>query len=80
MKVVTYNIPVPVMENRDSGVADVEIDHQQCMDHVHVHGYVYYYFLIFRICTNLIEWKMEERFIYFLNFERFLFLENGQSG
>ncbi|CAH2060804.1 unnamed protein product, partial [Iphiclides podalirius] len=27
-----------VMENRDSGVADVEIDHQQCMDHVHVHG------------------------------------------
>ncbi|XP_063542845.1 IQ motif and SEC7 domain-containing protein 1 isoform X3 [Cydia strobilella] len=29
-----------VMENRDSGVADVEIDHQQCMDHVHVHGVV----------------------------------------
>lgn len=27
-----------VMENRDSGVADVEIDHQQCMDHVHMHG------------------------------------------
>lgn len=31
-----------VMENRDSGVADVEIDNQQCMDHVHVmHGYVF---------------------------------------
>ncbi|XP_037302508.1 IQ motif and SEC7 domain-containing protein 1-like, partial [Manduca sexta] len=29
-----------VMENRDSGVADVEIDHQQCMDHVHMHGVV----------------------------------------
>ncbi|KAH9628223.1 hypothetical protein HF086_006700 [Spodoptera exigua] len=31
---------VPLMENRDSGVADVEIDHQQCMDHVHMHGVV----------------------------------------
>ncbi|XP_041984152.1 IQ motif and SEC7 domain-containing protein 1 isoform X3 [Aricia agestis] len=29
-----------VMDNRDSGVADVEIDHQQCMDHMHVHGVV----------------------------------------
>lgn len=29
-----------VMENRDSGVADVEIDHQQCVDHVHMHGVV----------------------------------------
>ncbi|GBP00242.1 IQ motif and SEC7 domain-containing protein 1 [Eumeta japonica] len=30
-----------VMENRDSGVADVEIDHQQCMDHLHqMHGVV----------------------------------------
>ncbi|XP_073958776.1 uncharacterized protein isoform X3 [Choristoneura fumiferana] len=29
-----------VMENRDSGVADVDLDHQQCMDHVHVHGVV----------------------------------------
>ncbi|XP_075987186.1 brefeldin-resistant Arf-GEF family protein schizo isoform X2 [Anticarsia gemmatalis] len=29
-----------VMENRDSGVADVEIDHGQCMDHVHMHGVV----------------------------------------
>ncbi|XP_053618665.1 IQ motif and SEC7 domain-containing protein 1 isoform X2 [Plodia interpunctella] len=29
-----------VMENRDSGVADVDMDHQQCMDHVHMHGVV----------------------------------------
>ncbi|XP_026317092.1 IQ motif and SEC7 domain-containing protein 2 isoform X2 [Hyposmocoma kahamanoa] len=29
-----------VMENRDSGVADVDVDHQQCMDHMHVHGMV----------------------------------------
>ncbi|XP_046974128.1 IQ motif and SEC7 domain-containing protein 3 isoform X2 [Vanessa cardui] len=36
----TGNASRNVMENRDSGVADVEIDHQQCMDHVHVHGVV----------------------------------------
>ncbi|XP_039761371.1 IQ motif and SEC7 domain-containing protein 1 isoform X8 [Pararge aegeria] len=36
----TNNSARNVMENRDSGVADVEIDHQQCMDHVHVHGVV----------------------------------------
>ncbi|CAH2099214.1 unnamed protein product [Euphydryas editha] len=36
----TGNAARNVMENRDSGVADVEIDHQQCMDHVHVHGVV----------------------------------------
>ncbi|XP_049881719.1 IQ motif and SEC7 domain-containing protein 1 isoform X2 [Pectinophora gossypiella] len=29
-----------VMENRDSGVADVDVDHQQCIDHMHVHGVV----------------------------------------
>ncbi|XP_038219301.1 IQ motif and SEC7 domain-containing protein 1 isoform X3 [Zerene cesonia] len=36
----TANTARNVMENRDSGVADVEIDHQQCMDHIHVHGAV----------------------------------------
>nr|XP_032524930.1 IQ motif and SEC7 domain-containing protein 1 [Danaus plexippus plexippus] len=36
----TGNTGRNVMENRDSGVADVEIDHQQCMEHVHVHGVV----------------------------------------
>ncbi|XP_047036980.1 IQ motif and SEC7 domain-containing protein 3 [Helicoverpa armigera] len=36
----TGNSARNVMENRDSGVADVEIDHQQCMDHVHMHGVV----------------------------------------
>ncbi|XP_048486918.1 IQ motif and SEC7 domain-containing protein 3 isoform X2 [Plutella xylostella] len=30
-----------VMENRDSGVADVDVDHQPCLDHVHqMHGYI----------------------------------------
>ncbi|CAG9109312.1 unnamed protein product [Plutella xylostella] len=29
------------MENRDSGVADVDVDHQPCLDHVHqMHGYI----------------------------------------
>lgn len=36
----TGNSARNVMENRDSGVADVEIDHQQCLDHVHMHGVV----------------------------------------
>ncbi|CAK1546729.1 unnamed protein product [Leptosia nina] len=36
----TANNTRNVMENRDSGVADVEIDHQQCMDHMHIHGVV----------------------------------------
>ncbi|KAI5639976.1 sec7 domain-containing protein [Phthorimaea operculella] len=33
------NTPRNVMENRDSGVADVD-DHQQCIDLLHVHGVV----------------------------------------
>ncbi|XP_045518753.1 IQ motif and SEC7 domain-containing protein 3 isoform X1 [Pieris brassicae] len=36
----TNNSARNVMENRDSGVADVEIDHQQCIDHMHAHGVV----------------------------------------
>lgn len=37
----TGNSTRNVMENRDSGVADVELDHQPCMDHVHaMHGVI----------------------------------------